>query len=173
MTSCDASVLWVGKSFNLVLSLLFVTLVRDIYHPDHSDHHADHFGHFDQPNHSVHLLTTVQCVNIKQYFTDLPQNIKQSSSKFWGLFPFGLDYFQSFRPPQPPSLEDEILRHLGPWERDQVKSTRAARQDTDGTNMTNRLVVNAGTALKHNLSGGMLILLLRALFSLFSQMHLG
>ena len=82
MASCDASVLWVGKSFNLVLTLLFVTLVRDIYHPDHPDHHADHFGHLDQPNQSVHLLNTVQCVNIKQYFTDLPQNIKQSFSKF-------------------------------------------------------------------------------------------
>ena len=89
------------------------------------------------------------------------------SVSFW----FGL--FSAFPSPQPPSLEDEILRHLGPWERDQVKSTRAARQDTDGTNMTNRVVVNAGTGLLHNLAGSMLMLLLRALFSLFSQMHLG
>ena len=85
---------------------------------------------------------------------------------------FRLGLFSVFPSPQPPSLEDEILRHLGPWERDQVKSTRAASQDTNGTNMTNRLVVNAGTGLLHNLAGGMLMLLLRALFSLFSQMHL-
>ena len=38
MTSFDASVLWVGKSLNLVLTLLFVTLVREIYHPDQPDH---------------------------------------------------------------------------------------------------------------------------------------
>ena len=207
MTSCDASVLGVGKSFNLVLTLLFVTLVREIYHPDHPDHpdhHADHFGHLDQPNqsgqkncredeliiicsHHHYLLVDRRITSwpnnefnvysaVCQHQTILywpPAKYKAKIPKFLGLFPFGLDYFQFFRPPQPPSLEDEILRHLGPWERDQVKSTRAARQDTDGTNMTNRVVVNAGTGLLHNLAGSMLMLLLRALFSLFSRMHLG
>ena len=108
---------------------------------------------------------TIFCWPTAKYKAKLLKIMRSVS--FW----FGL--FSAFPSPQPPSLEDEILRHLGPWERDQVKSTRAARQDTDGTNMTNRLVVNAGTGLLHNLAGGMLMLLLRALFSLFSQMHLG